>query len=86
MLAQFGADENFKRGKPMAFATDIRATEAGIQDRIIAAYKGLSERAACYKVYRTTFNELNALTGRELADLGIHRSMIKSIAAEAAYK
>ncbi|WP_380058346.1 DUF1127 domain-containing protein [Falsihalocynthiibacter sp. SS001] len=70
----------------MAFATEIRATEAGIQDRIIAAYKGLAEKVSCYNTYRTTVNELNALSGRELADLGIHRSMIKGIALEAAYK
>lgn len=69
----------------MAFATDIRATEAGIQDRIIAAYKGLVEKAERYKTYRVTFNELNALSSRELADLGLHRSMIKGVALEAAY-
>ncbi|AML53273.1 DUF1127 domain-containing protein [Falsihalocynthiibacter arcticus] len=69
----------------MAFATDIRAAEAGIQDRIIAAYKGLVEKFERYNVYRTTFNELNALSNRDLADLGMHRSMIKRIAIEAAY-
>ena len=70
----------------MAFATDIRATEAGILDRIIAAYKGFVERNEQYKVYRTTFNELNGLSGRELADLGLNRSMIRDVAIEAAYK
>ena len=37
------------------------------------------------RVYRTTLAELSALTNRELADLGIARSMIKGIALEAAY-
>ncbi|AML50457.1 DUF1127 domain-containing protein [Falsihalocynthiibacter arcticus] len=70
----------------MAFATDIRAAETGILDRIIAAYKGLVERHEQYKVYCATFNELNALSGRDLADLGMNRSMISDIALEAAYK
>ncbi len=37
------------------------------------------------RVYRTTFNELNALSTRDLADLGIPRSEIRRLAWEAAY-
>lgn len=37
-------------------------------------------------VYTRTMQELQALSNRELADLGIHRSEIPSIAAEAAFK
>jgi uncharacterized protein YjiS (DUF1127 family) len=37
------------------------------------------------KVYRQTVRELNALTTRELTDLGITRSMITRVALEAAY-
>lgn len=37
-------------------------------------------------VYTRTIQELQALSNRELADLGIHRSEIPSIAAEAAFK
>ncbi|MCV6824766.1 MULTISPECIES: DUF1127 domain-containing protein [Halocynthiibacter] len=69
----------------MAFATDIRAAEAGIQVRITAAYKALVEKFAQYKTYRNTLNELEALSARELADLGLNRSMIKRVALEAAY-
>ncbi|GGE47445.1 DUF1127 domain-containing protein [Actibacterium pelagium] len=36
------------------------------------------------KLYRDTYNELSELTNRELADLGISRSMIRSLALEAA--
>jgi uncharacterized protein YjiS (DUF1127 family) len=36
------------------------------------------------KIYRETVAELNALSTRELADLGIPRSMITRIALEAA--
>lgn len=30
--------------------------------------------------YKRTLNELNSLTDRELADLGLHRGMIRSVA------
>ena len=36
-------------------------------------------------LYRQTVRELNQLNGRELADLGISRSMIRSVAYEAAW-
>ena len=41
---------------------------------------------AQYRAYRTTRRELGMLTDRELADLGMHRSNIREIALEAAYK
>ncbi len=69
----------------MAFASDIRAVETGFQSRLLAAYHGLAERVARYKTYRETMNELSQLSSRDLADLGLHRSMIKSVALEAAY-
>ena len=45
----------------------------------------LAENAAKRKTFRTTLSELESLTNRDLADLGISRSMIKGIAYEAAY-
>lgn len=36
-------------------------------------------------IYRQTVRELSALNGRELADLGISRGMIRSVAYEAAW-
>lgn len=37
------------------------------------------------RAYARTYAELNALSGRELADLGIDRTMIAQLAREAAY-
>ena len=37
------------------------------------------------RVYLQTVTELNALTDRELADLGLHRLMIPAVAKDAAY-
>ncbi len=39
-----------------------------------------------YRVYRNTLNELSALSDRELADLGLHQSMLQRVAYQAAYK
>ncbi|QUS36829.1 DUF1127 domain-containing protein [Falsirhodobacter algicola] len=36
-------------------------------------------------IYRQTVQELNALSSRELTDLGIRRSEIRSIARDAAF-
>lgn len=54
-------------------------------DRIAALRNALAERRAKYKVYTTTLRELNSLSDRDLADLGLSRSMIKGLAIEAAY-
>ncbi len=45
----------------------------------------LRARYGAWKVYRQTRDELNALSDRELADLGMHRSGITAVAMEAAY-
>lgn len=39
-----------------------------------------------FRLYRQTVNELSELSGRELADLGLNRSMIKRVAYQAAYE
>ena len=36
------------------------------------------------RVYKRTLNELSALSNRELADLGLHRSQLRGIAWQAA--
>lgn len=46
----------------------------------------LKLKIARYRLYRETLNELSALSNRELADLGLNRSMIKRLAYQAAYE
>lgn len=58
---------------------------AGLRDRITARIASMRADYAKWRVYRNTVNELSALTNRDLADLGLSRSMISSIAYEAAY-
>lgn len=48
--------------------------------------QGLRTRFQQYRVYRNTLNELRTLSDRELADLGLHRSMLRRIAYQAAYE
>lgn len=70
----------------MVFITENRTAVAALADRASALIANLSEYIATRKLYNTTYNELHALTNRELADLGIHRSSIRAIALDAANK
>lgn len=49
---------------------------------LVASVREAMER---HRVYKQTLSELQGLSGRELADLGISRSMITRVALEAAY-
>ena len=69
----------------MTYNTDTGFAGFSLGQRLAALRADWAEKAAKRKVYRTTYNELNALTNRDLSDLGIDRSMIKRIALEAAY-
>lgn len=69
----------------MAFASTTHTAGFGLVDRVAASAQALRHRVESYKVYRSTFNELNALSNRDLTDLGLSRSMIKRVALEAAY-
>ncbi|WP_407492501.1 DUF1127 domain-containing protein [Pseudooceanicola sp. MF1-13] len=57
--------------------------EGGFFSRMMA---GLAARYAQHAAYRKCVAELAALNDRELRDLGLHRSMIRSLAHEAAYR
>lgn len=50
-------------------------------DRIVAT---IAEERARRRIFRRTYAELNALTDRELADIGVARGDIGEIADEAA--
>ena len=69
----------------MAYVSVNRIAGKSLMDRFF----GLVESAASYfqqrRIYARTVAELNALTDRELSDLGIARISIREIAHEAAY-
>lgn len=54
-------------------------------DRLSGFRVNLADKLAKRKVYLTTLRELQSLSNRDLADLGLSRSSIKGIALEAAY-
>ena len=68
----------------MAYATDTSTQGSnGFFADMIAS---LRERNARRRLYRETLRELGHLSNRELSDLGLHRSMIRRIAYQAAYE
>jgi uncharacterized protein YjiS (DUF1127 family) len=69
----------------MAYVNSSRATTYGIADRVAVIVKSLRVGLERRRVFKQTVRELQALSNRELADLGIHRSMITRVANEAAY-
>jgi uncharacterized protein YjiS (DUF1127 family) len=69
----------------MAYANTTRASGMGIADRIAGLLGTARTVLAKRRMYAQTWRELNALTDRELADLGMHRALIAEVAREAAY-
>ncbi|UWQ19323.1 DUF1127 domain-containing protein [Jannaschia sp. M317] len=71
----------------MAFTTygNSTATTTSLRARLAARLDTARENLAKWRLYRETLAELSALSNRDLSDLGLHRSMIKSLAIEAAY-
>lgn len=69
----------------MAYITGNRTITASFGQRLSELRDTLTEAYANWRVYRRTLSELQELSSRELADLGIHRSMITRIAMESAF-
>jgi len=71
--------------RTMTTVTEFNVTAPSFGAALTARWTALREQMAKRAVYRKTISELQSLTDRELADLGIHRSAIKGIAHEAAF-
>ena len=69
----------------MAYVNSTRSLNISIADRFGNLAKSVKLALHRRRLFNRTVRELSALSDRELADLGIHASMIKQIAAEAAY-
>ena len=69
----------------MAYLTQTQPVFAPLSARMVALRTQLGEYLTRRKLYRTTYNELASLSNHELADIGISRAMIGSIAFETAY-
>lgn len=69
----------------MAYVNTTRVARKGLLDRLSVLKTGVLAAIAQRRVYGRTVAELNALTDRELSDLGIARMSIREIAHQAAY-
>ncbi len=74
----------------MAYTSDLRlaqprAAETGLVGKLLAIKADLSQRYARYRVFRDTVNDLAILPNSVLADMGLNRSQIRSVAYEYAY-
>ncbi|MFV2034928.1 MAG: DUF1127 domain-containing protein [Halocynthiibacter sp.] len=64
----------------MAFASTSHSTDAGLTTRFIALLSSAFAALARHRLYNRTFNELSALSNRELDDLGLSRAHLRSVA------
>ncbi|MCC1494072.1 DUF1127 domain-containing protein [Cognatishimia sp. F0-27] len=70
----------------MAYASNTtRYAPALSSDKASSLIASLRDRWARYTLYRRTLAELNGLSNRELADLGLSRAGLRSVAYEAVY-
>lgn len=71
----------------MAYVSSNRSvsTGLGLGNRLAEIGKDLATAWRAHCVYRQTLAELQALSPRELTDLGLNASMLPTIALEAAY-
>lgn len=69
----------------MAFITDTRTGGTPLSTRFAALRANFAAARAQRKIFTTTFAELDALSNRDLNDLGLSRSSIRAVAMEAAY-
>jgi uncharacterized protein YjiS (DUF1127 family) len=69
----------------MAYVNNSRTASLGLADRFATFVATVKLNAAKRRIYEKTVRELNALTDRELGDLGIARISIQDVARVAAY-
>lgn len=69
----------------MAYVNSTRAESNGLGDRFATLVKAVKTVIARRAIYAQTLRELNGLSNRELADLGIARANIGAVAREAAF-
>jgi uncharacterized protein YjiS (DUF1127 family) len=69
----------------MAYATDTAAVGNSLGQRFAEFRASVADRMEKNRIFRTTLSELENLSDRDLADMGISRGAIHDIATQAAY-
>lgn len=70
----------------MAYVNAVSAGSEGLFGRLALMWSNYQANAGKRAVFRKTVSELNMLSDRELRDLGMHRSMIRRVAYQAAFE
>lgn len=70
----------------MAFASAYETAQQGFADRLSALVAAWVERSKKARTFRKAVNELSALPDATLADMGLHRSMLRRVAYQAVYE
>lgn len=69
----------------MASFTHSSSAHHGPVFQLPAFVDAVLEHLSRRRLYRRTLNELSSLSDRQLADLGLNRSMLRRVAWQAAY-
>jgi uncharacterized protein YjiS (DUF1127 family) len=69
----------------MAYISNISTTKSTAGSVLRRWYETFVQNRANYRMYARTLRELNALSDRELADLGLSRSSLNDVARSAVY-
>ena len=69
----------------MTYVSASRQETITIGDRIVALFNVMGQAMTRRLAYLDTLNELRGLNDRDLADLGIERNDIPTVARQAAY-
>lgn len=69
----------------MAYVNVAHSVDGTLRERFSSFFAGLRESRLRRRLYKQTLRELSTLSERELNDLGLHRSMISTVAMQAAY-
>lgn len=75
-------DTDMKRNTTMANTTTFTLDSVQTENGLVARFRKM---VADYRLYRQTLEELQSLSSRELADLGLSRASVRQIAREAVY-
>jgi len=69
----------------MAYVNATRSSQISLIQRVLSSTANITAVLRQRQVYLSTLRELNALSDRDLSDLGLHRAMLGDVAFEAAY-
>ena len=65
--------------------TDMVQRSAVVDAGATGFFASLADKFRRYTLYRNTLRELDSLSDRDLLDLGLSRSMVETVAHDAAY-